>query len=103
MFRAVESEAVKARLSITSAAERAEDGRALTEPQPTLIVYKKDLVGDDLNWRSTDRIRVESAELGTHEYEVQGEPQPMRKKRKVIGWQITLRRTEENEVRGFRN
>ena len=103
VFRSVESEPVRARLNLTSAGERPEDGRVLTEPQPTLIVYKRDLVGEELDWRSTDRIRVESRELGTHDYEIQGEPQPMRKKRTIIGWQITLRRTEENEVRGFRS
>lgn len=103
VFQATESEAVRARLSITAAGERTEDGRVLTEPQPTLIVYKKDVVGDMLDWKATDRILVESNELGTHEFEVQGEPQPMRKKRSIIGWQINLRRTEENQVLGRRS
>lgn len=103
MFQAEESEAIKARLTVNAAGERTEDGRVLSEPQPTLIVYKKDMVGDLMDWRATDRIRVESNELGTHEFEVEGEPQPIRKKRSIIGWQITLRRTEENEVVGFRH
>lgn len=102
VFQSGESEAVRARLSITAAGERTEDGRVLTEPQPTLIVYKRDMVGQVMDWKATDRIRVESRELGTHEFEVQGEPQPMRKKRSVIGWQIALRRTEENNVLGRR-
>lgn len=100
IFTSEESEPIKARLSVTQAGERAEDGRVLTEPQPTLIVYKRDLLGEELDWRATDRIRVESVELGTHEFEVQGDPQPMRKKRRVIGWQLNLRRTEENQVWG---
>lgn len=102
VFVSGESEAVRARLSVTAAGERTEDGRVLTEPQPTLIVYKRDLIGRELDWKATDRIRVESRELGNHEFEVQGDPQPMRKKRSIIGWQITLRRTEENNVLGRR-
>lgn len=100
IFTAQESEAIKARLSIQQAGERTEDGRVLTEPQPTLIIYKRDTLGEELDWKATDRIRVESRELGTHEYEVSGDPQPMRKKRSIIGWTLTLRRTEENQVWG---
>lgn len=100
VFRSAESEPIKARLNIQQAGERTEDGRVLTEPQPTLLVYKRDLLGEELDWKATDRIRVESIQLGTHEYELQGDPQPIRKKRTVIGWSLTLRRTEENEVWG---
>jgi hypothetical protein len=102
VFQPTESEAVKARLSIANAGEQAEDGRVFTEPTPTLLVYKRDLAGEELDWKSTDRIRVESRELGTHDFELQGEPQPIRKKRTIIGWTLTLRRTEENEVLGRR-
>lgn len=100
IFSAQESEQIRVRLSIQQAGERTDDGRVLTEPQPTLLVYKRDILGEELDWKATDRIRVESAELGTHEYEVSGDPQPMRKKRRVIGWTLNLRRTEENEVWG---
>jgi hypothetical protein len=102
VFQPNESEPIKARLTINTAGERTEDGRVLTEPQPTLVVYRKDLLGETLDWKASDRIRVESVELGTHDFEIQGEPQPMRKKRRVIGWTFTLRRTEENEVWGRR-
>jgi len=99
-FRTVESEPIRVRLNIQQAGERTDDGRVLTEPQPSLLVYRKDIMGEELDWRATDRIRVESEQLGTHEYEVSGDPQPIRKKRRVIGWTLTLRRTEENEVWG---
>ena len=100
VFNSQESEAIRVRLSVQQAGERADNGRVLTEPQPTLLVYKKDLLGEELDWRATDRIRVESVELGTHEFEVSGDPQPIRKKRRIIGWTLNLRRTEENEVWG---
>ena len=100
VFAPSESEAIPARLTLSTAGERAEDGRVLTEPQPTLIVYKRDILGQELDWRATDIIKVESRELGTHEFEVQGEPQPMRKKRRIIGWSITLRRTDEHDAWG---
>lgn len=100
VFTAQESEPIKVRLTVQQAGERTEDGRVLTEPQPTLLVYKKDLLGEEIDWKATDRIRVESAELGVHEFEISGDPQPIRKKRRVIGWTLNLRRTEENEVWG---
>lgn len=100
VFTPSESEAIPARLTLNTAGERTEDGRVLTEPQPTLLVYKRDLLGEELDWKATDRIKVESRELGDHEFEIQGEPQPMRKKRRIIGWSITLRRTDEHDAWG---
>lgn len=100
IFAPAESEAIPARLTLSTAAERNDDGRTITEPQPTLIVYRRDLLGEELDWKATDRIRVESQQLGNHEFEVQGDPQPMRKKRRIIGWTITLRRTDEHDAWG---
>lgn len=100
VFAPGESEAIPARLTLSTAAERTEDGRVLTEPQPTLLVYRRDLLGQELDWKASDRIRVESEQLGDHDFEIQGEPQPMRKKRRIIGWSITLRRTDEQDAWG---
>ena len=93
-----ESDEIRVRLEITAAGEQLQDGRVLTEPTPTLMVYRKDNGGHLLDWKSSDRIRVISRELGTAEYEINGLPTPIRKKRRVIGWQLVLRRTEENEA-----
>jgi hypothetical protein len=96
VYAPTESEPIKARLTLSTAAERPEDGRVVTEPRPTLIVLKKDMRGNELDWKASDRIRVESRELGINTFEIDGDPQPMRKKRRIIGYSLTLRRTEEN-------
>lgn len=88
---------IRARLTVSAASKRREDGRPMTEPRPTLILWRRDKAGARIDPRMTDRIRVESVELGTHLHEVDGEPQPIRKKRAVIGWTMTVRRLEENE------
>lgn len=98
VYAPAESAEIRVRLEITAAGEQLQDGRVLTEPTPTLMVYRKDNAGLTLDWKSSDRIRVISRQLGTAEYEINGFPAPIRKKRKVIGWQLQLRRTEENEA-----
>lgn len=96
IFAPVNSAPIRVRLDIKAAGEQLADGRVLTEPTPTLLVFKRDLEGNYLDWKATDRILVTSQQLGQHEYEVQGEPVPLRRKRRVMGWELTLRRTEEN-------
>lgn len=98
VYAPAESDEIRVRLEIQQAGEQLQDGRVITEPTPTLMVYRKDNSGLLLDWKSSDRIRVISKQLGTAEYEINGFPAPIRKKRKVIGWQLVLRRTEENEA-----
>lgn len=85
----------KARLQIESASERTRDGVTQTDPRPMLLTAKKDSEGTELDFKPSDRIKVVSKQLGTAIWEVDGEPEPLRKKRTVIGWQLTLHRVEE--------
>ena len=96
IFEPHESAEIRVRLDIKAAGEELADGRILTEPTPVLLVFRRDMDGTYLDWKASDRILVTSTQLGEHEYEVQGEPVPMRRKRRVLGWELTLRRTEEN-------
>lgn len=97
VYQPSESPAIRARLTLNQAGERAEDGRVLTEPSPTLICYRRDTQGNDVDWKASDRVIVDSKELGTHTYQVDGQPEPMRKKRRIIGWSLRLRRVDEQE------
>lgn len=98
VFAPQTSAPIKVRLDIRQAGEELTDGRVLTEPTPMLLVFKRDLEGNKLDWKATDRLLVTSRELGEHEYEVQNEPVPLRRKRRIMGWELTLRRTEENQA-----
>jgi hypothetical protein len=44
-----------------------------------------------------DRLEIESPQLGLHVYEITENPAPIRKKRKVIGYNASLSRVEEQE------
>jgi hypothetical protein len=85
----------RARLTIQQAGERLDDGRVLTEPKPTLLTGKRDKSGTELSFAHNQRIRVKSKSLGEADWEVDGEPVPIRKKRRIIGWTLNLKRTEE--------
>lgn len=63
-----------------------------------MIYDKKDSSGNVLEIRASDRVEVVSQELGTAIWEAGGSPEPLRKRRKVIGWEIPLRRVEDNEA-----
>lgn len=69
--------------------------RAVKTPQ--LLVGARDLEGKAIDIRATDRLEVVSPQLGTAYWEVTSDPEPLRKKRRVIGYQVTLRRLEEHE------
>lgn len=86
---------IRARLSKNTSGKRREEGRPVTDDRPTLTLYKRDAEGNAVDPRLTDRIRVTSRELGDHTYEIDGEPQPIRKKQRVLGWTLTVKRLVE--------
>jgi hypothetical protein len=59
---------------------------------PGLMTAAKDLSGVPLRITSEQRIRVTSQQLGVADYDVMGNPSPIRKKRKVIGFNVALQR-----------
>lgn len=63
---------------------------------PSLMVALRDLAGDPVELNVEQRLEIESRELGNQLWDVLSAPEPMRKKRKVIGWQATLRRVEQH-------
>jgi hypothetical protein len=70
-------------------------GRRRTSPSPSLMAAVKDEAGELVEIRSSDEIEVDSPELGLARWRVTGDPEPMRKKRRVIGWTVTLERLVE--------
>lgn len=94
----VEGEWFRARLSLgDSTQDLDEAGGRRNVRTPSLMFGIRDLAGDPIDMTGEDRVEVASAELGTELWDVVGDPKPMRKKRRVIGYTVTLRRVEVHE------
>lgn len=75
-------------------------GRRRTVVRPSLMCGARDSEGNTISFGSHDRLDVDSPQLGRATFEVAGEPKPMRKRRTVIGWEVTLARVEEHSGAG---
>lgn len=98
VFLPEDSPEFRARLQLSQANEDTRDERTAAVVRPILMTDRKDSAGDLLEFKMSDRIVVTSRELGTNVWEVTGEPEPLRKKRKVIGWVVPISRVEEPAV-----
>lgn len=86
----------KARLFLDQASERKEQGeRAKAVSTPQILIAYRDEFGELVVVDSDMKLEVESPELGTALWRIQGQPQPIRKKRPVIGYLATLERVIE--------
>lgn len=88
----------KVRLTLSPAPE-SDDPQAARRrvPRPaTLLVGRKDADGNPTVINADDRLEVDSKQLGRAIYQVTGDGEPIRKKRKQIGWTATLVRVEEH-------
>lgn len=68
-----------------------------TTRRPTLMLLPLDIEGRAVDLRHTDKVEVDSPELGLNLWEVDGEPEPLRKKRRVIGYEVPVKRVEQQE------
>lgn len=69
---------------------------------PSLMFGVKDEDGGVLDVTGDLQIEVASVELGTATWRTTGDPQPIRKKRRVIGGTINLQRVVERPREGVR-
>ena len=89
----------RCRLDLPAAPQRPDDsGRRYTRRTPTLLVGVRDQAGNVLEFQQDDDIEVISPQLGTARWKVDGEPKPLRKKRRVIGWELSIGRVEESQA-----
>lgn len=65
---------------------------------PSLLYGVKDADGELLRLGIEMRLEVNSRELGRTIWDVVSEPEPLRKRRRVIGWQASLRRVKDEEL-----
>ena len=88
------------RLELPAAGEQAGGvtGMRPVITEPTLMYVPRDEEGDELHLTNQDRLEVVSRELGSEDWELTGDPQPIRKKRTLIGWQAALKRVAIHEA-----
>jgi hypothetical protein len=84
----------KARLTLQQAPEQNAPTTGAPEAlsAPTLMCGPKDTRGNVIVINGQDRIEIISAQLGDALWDVVGDPNPLRKKKRVIGWEVALRR-----------
>lgn len=91
----------KARLFLKAAPERREQGdRKKAVATPRLMFLVNDVGGDPVDLHAEDQVEVASPELGTAMWRITEEPEPIRKKRRVIGWEVGLERVLETQRKG---
>jgi len=91
-----EAKQFRCRLDLGDAAERSKDGMTQVDPKPLLMCDRVTKDRTPVELRIGDQVKVVSKELGTAVWEVDGRAKPVRKKRRVIGWEVTVHRTEES-------
>lgn len=99
----------KARLGTMSSRESADGGGTWrTVKTPTLMFGIKDLEGGSLIdedggalLKAKDRVEVDSPQLGRAVYELTGDPEPMRKKARLLGFEAPLVRVDREEFAGY--
>lgn len=98
IYSDTEGEWFKCRLQIGRDAKADEPATQAAESvhTPELLYAFRDLAGEPVVLNVQQRLEVASRQLGDATYEVQADPEPLRKKRRVIGYQTTLRRVEQH-------
>lgn len=66
--------------------------------RPSLLVARRDEQGEDVEIRAGDKIEVDSRQLGRETYEVASDPEPLRRKRRVMGWQVDVKRVADHDT-----
>jgi hypothetical protein len=102
----------RCRLEITEGNEEKDKaGEMSVEQVPMLMTDRIDAERNPLRFQPDDELEIESRDLAPStergwnlvgRFQIDGEPEPMRKKRKVIGWQLRLKRVSESPATNAR-
>lgn len=88
----------RARLFPQGAPQEFDNGRPRVVSSPTLMLGVRDSNGDPILINANLSIEVDSKELGRSIWKVTGDPEPIRKRRRVIGYVAALERVIEHEA-----
>lgn len=64
----------------------------------TMMTGTKDSQGALLSFTAGDEIEIESVELGTDRWMIWQDPEPLRKRRRMVGWQMAVHRFSQPQV-----
>lgn len=98
-FVAVPGQWFRCRLFLTQStdAEDPSKGHFSSTLAPQLLCVRRDLDGSRLHLHGDERVEINSRQFGRTLWRMQGEPQPLRKRRRVIGWLAFIERVVERE------
>lgn len=90
----------RARLELPQGSEgmAPEQGRKRAVRAPTLMFELYDEENLEVRLVGSDYVQVESEQFGLTTWQVEGDPQPIRKLRTVLGYQASLRKAEQREL-----
>lgn len=99
-YGTVEGAWFRARLTLPPQPETQEPagGRRRVEKRPTMLYAKLDENGEPVLLNVEMIVEIDSRELGRAFYQLDVDPEPLRKKRTVLGWEVALRRVEDHQV-----
>jgi hypothetical protein len=99
VFSPVRGEWFKVRLELPSASAALDGGsRRRAVRTPTILVGMRDASGALVELSMEDRLEIDSKALGRALWDVAAQPEVLRKKRRQIGWQVSLSRVEDMEL-----
>lgn len=95
----VEGNWFRARLELPAGPEQPgpNESRRRAITQPTLLYEEWDEIGEPVLVHNETRVQVQSEQYGVMTFVVIDEPQPVRKKRRVIAHQATMRHIHDHE------
>lgn len=73
-------------------------GRRSARKRPQVMFDVRDEDGGTVALSFSDQIEIDSPQLGLATWKVTATPRPIRKKRTVIGWEVTLERVVERQL-----
>lgn len=89
------SEWFRMRLAPAQSEEAAQEGRTRrTNKAPVTLIDRRDLKGQLVVILGQNLIEVRSRELGNGVYQIVGDPTPLRKRHRVIGYEAQLAQVE---------
>lgn len=98
VFRTTErSEWFRVRFDPNPAPEQRDDGEVKDNIPATALIGRYDQSGNEINLQGGDKLEIVSANLGNGTYMLTGDPEPLRKKRRVIGYTVNLLQVAGND------